>query len=92
VKEELLCVRQGPDPHPADRFVMVMEVFVSESEPAMAALNAMSQQLERDLGDLLRYFGEDPSSTKAEDFFGIISSFSIALQVGACFSCCLSDG
>lgn len=74
-------MRQWSTPHPLDRFALVMEVFVSESEPAMTALNATSQQLDRDLGELLRYFGEDPASTKAEDFFGIISSFSMALQV-----------
>jgi hypothetical protein len=47
----------------------------------MLALNNMSQQLDEDLTNLLRYFGEDPSSTKPEDFFGIISSFAIAVQV-----------
>lgn len=83
VKEELAFVRQWPSAHPLDRFQMVMEVFIAESEPAMVALNAMSQQLEQDLGDLLRFFGEDPSSSKPEDFFGIISSFAIALQVSA---------
>lgn len=85
VKEELLIVRKCSSAHPLDRFVMVMEVFVAESAPAMAALNSMSQQLDRDLCELLRYFGEDPSSMKAEEFFGIISSFSVALQVSLSF-------
>lgn len=60
-----------------------MQNFVAESEPAMSALNSMSQQLDRDLSDLLRFFGEDPSSTRVEDFFGVVSSFAIALQVSA---------
>lgn len=81
VKDELHHVRQWPSAHPLDRFAMVMEVFIAESEPAMIALNTMSQQLEADLGELLRFFGEDASTMKAEDFFGIISSFAIALQV-----------
>lgn len=83
-------MKQNPASNPLDRFVAVMEIFIMESDPAMSALNAMSQQLERDLGDLLRYFGEDPLNTKVEDFFGTISSFAIALQVSECsLSLCL---
>lgn len=81
VKEEVEIVRRSPKTSPLDRFALVMEVFISESDPAMVALHTMSQQLDQDLGDLLRYFGEDPSATKVEDFFGMIANFSIALQV-----------
>lgn len=81
VKEEVEIVRRLPKTSPIDRFALVMEVFISESDPAMAALNTMSQQLDQDLGQLLRYFGEDPSATKVEDFFAMIANFSIALQV-----------
>lgn len=47
----------------------------------MEALNTMSHQLEVDITAMLQYFGEDPLNTKPEEFLGLISNFSSALQV-----------
>lgn len=41
----------------------------------------MGAQLDADLRTLLQYYGEDPASTKPEDLFGIVVSFSQSLVV-----------
>jgi len=44
----------------------------------------MSSSVENDLRSLLIYYGENPDSPdapKPEDFFGLIQSFSLSLQV-----------
>lgn len=59
----------------------LFQYFVAEAEPAIEALTAMSKQLEKDLWELLRFFGEDPVTVKPEDVFTTISSFALSLQV-----------
>jgi len=52
--------------------------------PKVNALKNMNNSLDGELRSLLTYFGEDPDSPEApklEDFFGLILSFSLALQV-----------
>ncbi len=49
--------------------------------PALEALQNMVKNLETDLRNLLIYFGEDPSTVKVEDIFGVLVSFSSSLQV-----------
>lgn len=46
----------------------------------MAELGVRVKQLEADLSAMLRYFGGDPATTKPEDFFTNIASFSLALH------------
>ena len=41
----------------------------------------MGGKLDEDLKALVRYYGEDSSSTKPEEVFGIIGQFSSALLV-----------
>lgn len=47
----------------------------------MSALKSMMGDLDRDLKELVRYYGEDPASMKPEDLFGIVVSFSSSLLV-----------
>ena len=67
-----------------DKFIEVMKPFAKKARPNIDALKAMASQVEYDLRSLLAYYGENPESTEApkpEDFFGLILSFSSALQV-----------
>lgn len=50
----------------------------------MTDLRSDASRLERDLKELLVYYGEKPDSSeglKPEDFFGLVMSFSSSLQV-----------
>lgn len=40
----------------------------------------VGQGLDQDLKNLLIFYGEDPSATKPEEFFGMLVSFSTMLQ------------
>ncbi|CAG8616675.1 9760_t:CDS:2, partial [Ambispora gerdemannii] len=55
-----------------DRFV---EEFVEFIEPTVTKIRDMAKKLDNELKQLLLYYGEDPSSTKPEDFFKLIVSF-----------------
>ncbi|KIK67748.1 hypothetical protein GYMLUDRAFT_68769 [Collybiopsis luxurians FD-317 M1] len=66
-----------------DKFIEVMKPFAKKARPNIDALKAMASQVESDLRSLLAYYGENPDSTEApkpEDFFGLILSFSSALE------------
>ncbi|KAK9722183.1 hypothetical protein K7432_002855 [Basidiobolus ranarum] len=63
-----------------DKFVPVMTEFIRSAEATVKTISEMRLKLEKDLNHMLTYFGEDPSTTKPEDFFSTIVSFSSALQ------------
>jgi len=69
-----------------DRFLGVMEPFVSQAGPMVDALRNMCKTVENDLHSLLQYYGENPESfesTKPEDFFALVMAFSTALNKAA---------
>lgn len=41
----------------------------------------MIKELDDDLKDLYIYYGEDPSLTKSEDFFGMLNNFATTFTV-----------
>lgn len=55
--------------------------FAIHAVPAVDALKSTTITLEADLASLLAYFGEDPASTKTEDFFASLVTFASALAV-----------
>lgn len=55
--------------------------FVASASPAIDALKVMSTTLQKDLKALLVYYREDPASSKPEDLFRVVVSFSSALLV-----------
>ncbi|KAL0082837.1 hypothetical protein J3Q64DRAFT_1679868 [Phycomyces blakesleeanus] len=59
-----------------DRFAEAMEEFLIEAGPITNNLKAMTRDTEDRLRDLIVYYGEDPATTKSEEFFAIIDSFS----------------
>ncbi|CAG8602439.1 5422_t:CDS:2, partial [Paraglomus occultum] len=53
--------------------------FVDDAEPKVASIRDRATKLDEELKQLLVYYGEDPSVTKPEDFFGLIVSFASSL-------------
>ena len=65
-------------------FVNNAQPFLGEVSERVDVLKRLSTTVENDLRSLYAYFGESfdsPESPKPEDFFGMICSFSISLQV-----------
>jgi len=66
-----------------DRFVEVMEPFVKTVQGMVTTLRDEADTLDSSLKSLLAYYGETSESgegPKPEEFFGLIMSFSSALQ------------
>ena len=87
VKEEIRVLAANPLSDPSDMFVQVMEPFVAKVQPSIDALKASGQALDVELRDLLSYFAEgseaSSDTSKPEDFFNLVLSFSATLQVCA---------
>ena len=60
---------------------IVAQAFVEDVEPKVASIRDRAMKLDEELKQLLVYYGEDPSATKPEDFFGLIVSFASSLAV-----------
>jgi len=63
-----------------------MEPFIVQVRPTVANLKVSGQALDSELKSLMEYYGESvegSDATKPEDFFGMIMSFSSALQKAA---------
>jgi len=63
--------------------------FIVQVSGSVGALKEMTASVENDLRSLFSYFGESfdsPDSLKPEDFFGMICSFSLSLQVRLCLA------
>jgi hypothetical protein len=63
-----------------DSFVQTMQSFIIRATPAVEMLRRVVTKLESDIQFLLKYVGEDPTTTKLEDVCGVISSFAASLQ------------
>ncbi|KAH7102917.1 hypothetical protein BKA62DRAFT_79090 [Auriculariales sp. MPI-PUGE-AT-0066] len=86
VKDEIKTLKQTKVVGTTDRFTLIMEPFVAQVTPQVQALQNMSSQVNQELRELLVYFGEQPDGAegiKPEDFFGMVMSFSSALQKAA---------
>ncbi|KAI0216793.1 hypothetical protein L0F63_005205, partial [Massospora cicadina] len=62
-----------------DRFIPTMEQFVARASRVAAEVKAKGERLEREIEDLLTYFGED-AATKPEDFLNLVIGFLDALE------------
>lgn len=86
VKEEISLLKQIRAPSDNDRFVITMQPFTLEVARSVDALNKMAALVEIDLRSLFSYYGENldsPEGPKPDEFFGMICSFSSALQKAA---------
>ncbi|KAG8880257.1 hypothetical protein FRB97_000969 [Tulasnella sp. 331] len=66
-----------------DRFAVVMEPFVNQSQASVDALKDSAMALDKELKSVLIYYGEtgEPGEgMKPEELFGILMSFASALQ------------
>jgi diaphanous 1 len=63
-----------------------MEPFIAQARPTVDNLKISGQALDSELKSLMAYYGESTEgsdATKPEEFFGVIMSFSSALQKAA---------
>ena len=75
VSEALKALELGE----GDRFVGVMELFVTDKRPQVDNLQADAERTEKDLKSLLKLFGEEDGTT-SEEFFTVINKFSLNLK------------
>lgn len=80
VAEEMAVLQRIGISSQSDRFVSVTAEFLRITTPQMKALQLAGSSVQASLTKLLSYFGEDPTQTKPEDFFGLVSSFGQALM------------
>ncbi|CAG8539122.1 376_t:CDS:2, partial [Acaulospora colombiana] len=81
IKEEIKVLKNLKSSQENDNFCEVMEDFIKKFEPTIESLKEFTAKLEEELKQLLIYYGEDPTTTKPEDFFGMILSFGKSLAV-----------
>jgi len=55
-------------------------ILFKQVEPTIESIREIATNLDNELQQMLIYYGEDPKSTKPEDFFGLIVSFSSSLM------------
>lgn len=53
---------------------------MAEAEPAIVALTQMASKLDADARSVLEFFGEDPATSKPEDLFQTLVTFSLSIQ------------
>ena len=83
--EEVKIIKSSPK-QTGDLFVHVMEPFIIQARPTVNSLKVSGQALDSELKSLMAYYGESTEGsdvTKPEDFFGVIMTFSSALQKAA---------
>jgi cytokinesis protein len=68
------------EPVPGDRYSQRMLRFVADARDRIEALNDRRIMAEATYNDVLRYFGEDPTTT-SNVFFGIFKTFVISYKV-----------
>lgn len=81
LKNEIIVQRKSSTP--GDKFVQVMEPFVKLVGGTVVQLKEDAASVDMELKSLLAYYGEVPDGNeglKPEDFFGLVMSFSSALQ------------
>ncbi|SNX82525.1 related to Diaphanous protein homolog 1 [Melanopsichium pennsylvanicum] len=80
VQEETAVLQRIGISSTSDRFLQTTADFIRLSKPQIKSLQLAGSTVQSNLNKLLTYFGEDPSNTKPEDFFGLVSSFGQALM------------
>ncbi|KAJ1032638.1 hypothetical protein NDA16_000661 [Ustilago loliicola] len=80
VQQEMATLQRIGISSQSDRFVDVTATFLRQSGPQIKALQLAGTTVQTSLTKLVSYFGEDPTQTKPEDFFGLVSSFGQALM------------
>jgi hypothetical protein len=61
--------------------LLSLQNFLLDAKPIVSQATSMIKELDDDLKDLYAYYGEDPSLTKSEDFFGMLHNFATIFTV-----------
>lgn len=80
IQDEITMLQKARITTSEDGFLQAMEDFAKQVAPQIKALKLASESISASLTQTVAYYGEDSSSTKPEDFFGIISQFGQALM------------
>ncbi|KAI9101081.1 hypothetical protein DFS34DRAFT_456152 [Phlyctochytrium arcticum] len=82
VKAELAELEKAGLSNDEDRFVSLMQGFKGYSDIRVAGLEYQANVAEKNVNDLISFFGDDPSekASAPEEFFAIFSAFAVALQ------------
>ncbi|GAB5587938.1 hypothetical protein Unana1_02838 [Umbelopsis nana] len=75
MEQEIRLNSQKKSPTQLDRFAVAMESFLVDAKPILSQATVMIKELDDDLQNLYIYYGEDPTLTKSEEFFGMLHTF-----------------
>jgi len=80
LNEGLIPIREHLKSEECDtNFKNTMGAWLPISEEVLSKLLKQNQEMITGLNEIYNYFGE-PTTTKSEDFFGIVSSFTLSLE------------
>lgn len=80
IEDEMEMLQKARITTAEDQFLPSMETFAKSASSQIKALKLASEAISTSLTGVVSYYGEDPSNTKPEDLFGIVSSFGQALM------------
>lgn len=66
---------------PEDRFLEVMEPFIEAGEYAFSYAETAMVEMDTCYKDCVKFFGENPSIIKPDEFFGIFKTFMASFEV-----------
>ncbi|XP_028967542.1 disheveled-associated activator of morphogenesis 1 [Galendromus occidentalis] len=75
VQREIDFLRAQAEPIPGDKFVPVMRSFVSSATYKYQELDELFVEMKSKFNEVVRLFGEDPSSVQPDEFFSIFDAF-----------------
>lgn len=75
VQREIDFLRAQAEPIPEDKFVPVMKNFVASATYKYQELDELFVEMKSKYSEVVRLFGEDPSSVQPDEFFSIFDAF-----------------
>ena len=75
VQREIDFLRAQTEAIPEDKFVPVMKNFVASATYKYQELDELFVEMKSKYSEVVRLFGEDPSSVQPDEFFSIFDAF-----------------
>jgi len=76
VKEEILQVKSSTSPNDKqDQFVSRMQIFLRQAEGLIKSTQTQMATLQREMEELVRYFGQESNRLKPDVLFGTLARF-----------------
>ncbi|GAO49290.1 FH2-domain-containing protein [Saitoella complicata NRRL Y-17804] len=80
IHEEFKALRRMCAAPEGDGFDKVMTKFVVEADYTMEQVNKAADEVEKEMKEVMGYYGENPATVKVEEFFGMVIAFAQALE------------